>query len=211
MNHAIVHRPDIIRVDVLHESAVHREMVSADHNRCVFIKGLFLNPGDEIGNLPGRAGQHVCVGDIIPLFAQSAGAAVRKMGVSRQHRQVERLLRLSQTRQLLFGIGKQLFILKSPPGFIIFRQALCFFQSVCVKNLIVPMLREVYFPPVEFGVGSQQQHLVVSLLFQNLADGYDSGQKNISCPVGVCLQRHLHRHACGLCNHSGGRPGRPGI
>ena len=67
-------------------------MVAGNDNRCIFIKVLLLNPADKLGHLAAGTSHDITILIVAKLIAaQITDKTVLKMGIHRQHCQIERL------------------------------------------------------------------------------------------------------------------------
>lgn len=91
-------------------------MVTADHNSCIIIKILPLNPSHKLIDLSVRTGNDIRI-LVIPIFVATllAYISILKMCIDCEQCQVKRFVILAELRQLLFCKLKEIEVLKSPP------------------------------------------------------------------------------------------------
>ena len=126
-------------------------MVAGDHNRCVLIEILLLNPGNKLCDLFARAVQNhsVLVVAVVFLITEFTRISIFEMGICGQHREVERLTLCCDFGQAVFGEGKEFFILITPPLVISFRDQAVFHCPAVIVYFVIAVLFKVLFPAAE--------------------------------------------------------------
>ena len=127
-------------------------MISAEDDRCVFIKILFLKPGYKIVYLAAGACQYIFILCLKLVLTQRALIPFWFMGVHCKHREIERLIRCRQLRNLVSGKLEQLLILEAPGFFVPLRNQAQFLRPYPVQELIISMLGKIVFTAAEFHI-----------------------------------------------------------
>ena len=101
----VVYGSGVVRINVLTEIGIHRQMVARNYDRCVLVEILLLNPGNELGDLLAGAVQNhsVLVVTVVFFIAELTRISILKMGVCGQHGEVERLSLCCDFGQAVFG------------------------------------------------------------------------------------------------------------
>lgn len=122
-------------------------MVARDDDGGVFIEILRLDPPQQRGQLPAGAGVDILV--ILGVFAAAQVAMVpAHMGrVRREHRKREGLPIRRHVRNLILGIGVEVFVLHPPPDPVVLRDVPLGLGRIDIINPIHPVVREIAHPP----------------------------------------------------------------